>query len=216
MAKKYISNATESSRMFKSNFLESLSKVHYSVPLFVFIPIIGWFSYQALFTGDMSVLKFAGFVFEGLFIWSFTEYFMHRFVFHFNPKGKVLERIHFIFHGVHHDYPNDEKRLVMPPSVSIPLATGFYFLFGVFTTEFTTAAVFTGFITGYLFYDMTHYALHHAHFKSVFWKNLKKHHMMHHYAEPDKGYGVSSDFWDKVFRSDFPRSGNKQERAAHE
>ena len=99
MAKKFISNATESSRMFKSNFLESLSKVHYSVPLFVFIPVIGWFSYQALFTGDMSVLKFAGFVFEGLFIWSFTEYFMHRFVFHFNPKGKVLERIHFIFHG---------------------------------------------------------------------------------------------------------------------
>lgn len=203
MSKKYVSNSTESSRMFKSDFLEALSKVHYSVPLFIFVPVIGWFSYKALGPGAISPLYFAGLIFEGLFIWTFTEYFMHRFVFHFTPKGKIMERIHFIFHGVHHDYPNDEKRLVMPPSVSIPLATGFYFLFSLFTDEFTVAAIFAGFIAGYLFYDLSHYALHHANFKSAFWKKLKKHHMMHHYSEPDKGYGVSSGFWDKVFKTDF-------------
>ncbi len=210
MAKNYVSNSTESSRMFKSNFLEFLSKVHFSVPLFIFLPVIAYFSWKAIVPGEIRVFHFAGYLFEGLFIWSFTEYFMHRFIFHFSPKGKTMERIHFIFHGVHHDYPNDEKRLVMPPSVSIPLATGFYFLFAIFTDEFQVAAIFAGFITGYLFYDMSHYALHHVNFKSQFWKKLKKHHMLHHYSQPDRGYGVSSDFWDKIFRSDFEQSRQEE------
>ncbi|SKB92877.1 sterol desaturase family protein [Dyadobacter psychrophilus] len=201
MAKNYVSNSTESSRMFKSNFLESLSKVHFSVPLFIFIPVIVCSSWKSLQPGGLVWYDFVLTVLGGLFVWTFTEYFMHRFVFHFSPKGKLMERIHFIFHGVHHDYPNDSKRLVMPPSVSIPLATGFYFLFAIFMDEFRVAAFFSGFMTGYLFYDMSHYALHHANFKSPFWKKLKKHHMQHHYADSEKGYGVSSDFWDKIFNT---------------
>lgn len=203
MPKLFISNSTESTRMFKSDLLEALSKVHYSVPLFIFVPVIVFFSWQSLFEGQVSWLAFLGYYAGGLFIWTFTEYFLHRFVFHFTPKGKLMERIHFIFHGVHHDYPNDAKRLVMPPSVSIPLATAFYLLFTLFMTKYVVAAFFAGFITGYLFYDMTHYALHHANFKAGFWKKLKKHHMLHHYAEPDKGYGVSSELWDKIFSSEF-------------
>jgi sterol desaturase/sphingolipid hydroxylase (fatty acid hydroxylase superfamily) len=201
MPKKYVSNSTESSRMFKSNFLESLSKVHYSVPLFIFVPVILYFIWKALVPGGLSWYEFVLTVLGGLFVWTFTEYFMHRFVFHFNPRGQIMERIHFIFHGVHHDYPNDAKRLVMPPSVSIPLAAGFYFLFTLFMGEYFVAAFFSGFMTGYLFYDMSHYALHHANFKSPFWKKLKKHHMQHHYQDPSKGYGVSSDIWDRIFDS---------------
>ena len=34
--------------------------------------------------------------------------------------------MHFIIHGIHHDHPNDKMRLVMPPSVSIPLAALFF------------------------------------------------------------------------------------------
>lgn len=206
MPKNYVSNATESSRMFKSNFLEAFSKVHYSVPLFIFVPVISYFAWKALGPGDMLWYNFVGTVLGGLFFWTFTEYFMHRFVFHFTPRGKFMERIHFIFHGVHHDYPNDAKRLVMPPSVSIPLATGFYFLFTVFLSEYYVAAFFSGFMAGYLFYDMSHYALHHANFKSTFWKKLKKHHMQHHYSDASKGYGVSSDIWDRFFDSNEKRS----------
>jgi sterol desaturase/sphingolipid hydroxylase (fatty acid hydroxylase superfamily) len=206
MAKNYVSNATESSRMFKSDLLESLSKVHFSVPLFIFVPVIGYFSWKSLAVGNISWYDFILTVLGGLFIWTFTEYFMHRFVFHFNPRGKMMERIHFIFHGVHHDYPNDAKRLVMPPSVSVPLATGFYFLFTLFMGEYHVAAFFSGFMTGYLFYDMSHYALHHANFKSSFWKKLKKHHLQHHYSDASKGYGVSSDIWDKIFGSNEKRS----------
>jgi len=206
MAKNFVSNSRESSRMFKSNFLESLSKVHFSIPLFIFVPVIGYFAWKAIFPGEMSLILFGAYFLSGIFIWTFTEYVMHRFVFHFTPKGKWMERIHFIFHGVHHDYPNDANRLVMPPSASIPLAAGFYFLFTLFLQEFAVAAFFSGFMSGYLFYDMTHYALHHTNFKSNFWKKLKKHHMLHHYSDSENGYGVSSDFWDKIFGSNIKKN----------
>jgi sterol desaturase/sphingolipid hydroxylase (fatty acid hydroxylase superfamily) len=32
---------------------------------------------------------------------------------------------------------------------------------------------------------------------------MKHHHMTHHYTDATRGYGVSSDLWDKVFRSEF-------------
>jgi sterol desaturase/sphingolipid hydroxylase (fatty acid hydroxylase superfamily) len=126
-------------------------------------------------------------------------------VFHWLPPGKIGERIHFIFHGVHHDYPNDSKRLVMVPTVSIPLATLFYFLFCVVIGKEYTAPFFLGFLTGYLFYDMTHYAVHHFNLKSRFWINLKHHHMLHHFKDMHNGYGVSSVFWDVVFKTTFKK-----------
>lgn len=212
MPKNYISNSKESVRMFKSDLLESVSKVHYSVPLFIFIPIIIYFAWKAIWEQQLSIASFALYYLFGLFIWSLTEYVMHRFVFHLEPKkgNKMLERIHFIFHGVHHDYPSDAHRLVMPPSVSIPLSAAFYFMFSFFLETGPLAAFFSAFMSGYLFYDMTHYMLHHANFKNRFWKKLKKHHMLHHYDDATKGYGVSSPLWDKVFSSDFLNRKNDQ------
>jgi len=201
--KKFVSNSQESVRMFKSDLLESLSKVHFTVPLYIFVPVIIGSSYLALFEYKIGVGTFLGLSALGLFIWSFVEYIMHRFVFHYVPKNKWGLRLHFIFHGVHHDYPSDRLRLVLPPSVSIPLATGFFFLFNAVLPPHYVYGFFPAFIVGYLFYDISHYAIHHFNFKGVIWKKIKQHHMLHHYQDPDKGYGVSSPFWDKIFRSDF-------------
>lgn len=203
MAKKnFVSNSTESVRMFKSNFLESLSKVHYFVPLIIFIPVILVCSYFA-YDRNIGIINYIWLFLAGLFVWTLTEYIMHRFVFHFVPKAKWALRLHFIFHGVHHDYPSDAMRLVMPPSASIPLATGFYLLFNALLPANYIFGFFPGFILGYLVYDISHYAIHHFNFKGAFWKKIKQHHMLHHYQDPTKGYGVSSPMWDKVFNSDF-------------
>ena len=201
----YISNSHESVPMFKVGLFEKLSKVHFSIPLFLYIPVIAWCCWTALVVEQSGVIIWALCALAGLFVWSFVEYVMHRFVFHFEPSSKWGRRLHFIFHGVHHDYPNDALRLVLPPSVSIPLATGFFFLYKSFIPEVYFYGFFAGFIAGYLFYDISHYALHHFNFKARFWKKLKKHHMMHHYADATRGYGVSSSFWDKIFRSDFQK-----------
>ena len=203
MPRNYLSNDSASTRMFKNGFMESLSKVHYSVPLFIYIPVIAFFIYRAIAVLNNSIGWFFIYLLAGLFIWTFTEYLLHRYIFHFVPKSTWGLRLHFIFHGVHHDYPRDAKRLVMPPSASIPLALLFYFLFYLLLPANMIAAFFAGFLIGYLVYDMTHYAIHHANFKSSILKKIKQHHMLHHYSDASKGYGVSSSLWDILFQSGF-------------
>ena len=203
MNRNYVSNSTESVRMFKSDLLEALSKVHFTVPLFVYIPVISYLCFLALTKSTVGVTGFFGLFAAGLAFWTFAEYVLHRYVFHFVPKAEWALRIHFIFHGVHHDYPSDAKRLVMPPSASIPMALALFFLFDWMLPSTYIYSFFPGFLIGYLIYDISHYAIHHFNFKGGMWKRIKQHHMLHHYQDPSKGYGVSSPIWDKVFGSDF-------------
>lgn len=203
MKQYFLSNSQQSTRMFRNNLMERLSKVHFYVPLLIYVPLIIYLLFKAFNGLSGHVEKILLWFVFGFFVWTLTEYLLHRYVFHFYPESKWGKRIHFIFHGVHHDYPNDAKRLVMPPSASIPLALIFYLIFSLFLKGATLYAFFAGFMLGYLFYDMVHYALHHLNFKHSFWKKLKAQHMRHHYADPSKGFGVSWKIWDKVFGSDF-------------
>ena len=205
MSKKlYVSNSEESIRLFENPFMEALSKVHFTVPLFIFIPVISYLYYLG-FAGGMSVLSIILWVFLGLIVWTITEYVLHRYVFHFHPSSEFGKKIHFIFHGIHHDYPCDRLRLVMPPSVSIPLATGFFFFFKIFVDAPELYPFFGAFLNGYLVYDMFHYAIHHMQVKGKLWNTLKTHHLKHHYNNPDKGFGVSSPLWDIIVGSNFDK-----------
>lgn len=202
--KNFVSNKDETVRMFENDFIESLSKVHWTVPLWLYVPVVLYFLYRSFFSFELTVGTIVWYFIIGLFIWTLTEYVLHRFLFHFPAKSKFGKRIHFIFHGVHHDYPKDSKRLVMPPSISIPLAVAFYVLFFYIFGPVLVAPFFAGFIIGYIFYDITHYAIHHFNMKSKFWLMIKNHHMLHHYKHSDKGFGVSQPAWDYVFKTTFP------------
>ncbi len=205
MAKNFISNKDETVRMFENRFLERFTRIHYSVPLFIFVPVILYCLYRTFWIENIGILLVLGFILIGLLVWTLTEYVLHRFLFHWMPPGKLGERMHFVFHGVHHDYPSDSKRLVMVPTISIPLAALFFFLFKFLLGGIMVFPFFAGFLSGYLFYDMVHYAIHHYNFKSKFWLDLKQYHMLHHYKDMNNGYGVSSKFWDLIFRTTFPK-----------
>lgn len=198
--KLYVSNNDESARMFKSDILELFSHVHPSVPAILYFPIVAYMLYKTLMTG-VSPGYAVSLLVLGLLVWSLTEYTLHRFIFHFVPKSGWGKQIHFMFHGVHHDYPNDSTRLVMPPIVSIPLAILFYFLFTKILGAFYLPPFFAGFILGYLSYDLTHYAVHHFGLHGRIGLYLKQHHMRHHYMDPGNNFGVSSPLWDFVFRT---------------
>jgi sterol desaturase/sphingolipid hydroxylase (fatty acid hydroxylase superfamily) len=213
MAKKFVSNKDETVRMFNNDFMEALSRVHPVVPLVVFVPVILFMLFLSVYEYNIKILNIVGLIFFGVFIWTITEYLLHRFVFHLELKSELGKKIHFIFHGVHHDYPSDSRRLVMPPSVSIPLAALFYFLFRFLIGNISVLPFFAGFLSGYLFYDMTHYAVHHFNMHSKFWLAIKHHHIRHHYQDPDKGYGVSSPLWDLIFGSTFPEKEEQETEA---
>ena len=203
MPKNFVSNKDETVRMFDNNFLEACSKVHFTVPLYVYIPVILVFLYRGIFLFNIDFMKLISLIVLGIIVWSLAEYVLHRFVFHYVPDSKLGQRIHFIFHGVHHDYPSDSRRLVMPPSASLPLAVIFYLLFYIIVGRIYVAPFMAGFLTGYLCYDMTHYAVHHFNMHNKFWLAIKNHHMKHHYQDPSKGFGVSSPVWDKIIGTDF-------------
>src|SRR5258705_10594861 len=140
--------------MFKINFQEVMSKVNFYIPLFIYIPVISWFSFIA-FDRGIETGNYILYLLFGIFVWSVTEYLLHRFIFHFEPTSKLGKQLHFIFHGVHHDFPRDRKRLVMPPTASIPLSILFYILFSLFfENSLKLYSFYSGFIIGYLFYDM--------------------------------------------------------------
>lgn len=205
MERKFVSNKDESVRMFSSDYLEIFTKVHFTVPLFLYIPLVSYFLYHAFASTMLGLGTNVSLFVGGMIIWTITEYLMHRFIFHFHPTSEWGKKIHFIFHGVHHDYPNDSNRLVMPPAVSIPLALLFYFGFGSFIAETYMYAFFSGFVTGYLIYDMLHYAIHHVNFDNKWWGMLKSHHLKHHFKDPDSGFGVSSPIWDIVVGTNFKK-----------
>jgi 4-hydroxysphinganine ceramide fatty acyl 2-hydroxylase len=200
MARPYVSTKDESVRMFKSDFMEFCSHVHPTVPLVLYLPVIGWMLYAAFFRCHLSILAVAGLFALGVLSWTLLEYIIHRYVFHYEPTSRWGERLHFIVHGVHHDYPNDSRRLVMPPSVSIPLAILFWVLFAVIFGRFAPA-ISAGFGFGYVCYDSIHYATHHFAMKRGIGLWLKQYHLRHHYKDDHAGYGVSSPLWDYVFRT---------------
>src|SRR5436309_1707105 len=105
MAKNFISNKDESVAMFENPFLERLTRIHFTIPLILFVPVIIYCLFVSLVQEHLNVLQFGGFILFGVCIWTLTEYVMHRFVFHWQPPGKFGAKMHFIFHGVHHDYP---------------------------------------------------------------------------------------------------------------
>jgi len=196
----YKSSGSQSVRMFKSDFVEFFSRVHPATPLVLYLPLIAASVYFAVAGAQLSVLSTAELFVLGLAIWTLLEYVIHRYAFHYEPKTRLGKQLHFIVHGVHHDYPNDAKRLVMPPAVSIPLAVVFY---GLFTLLFgrVAPAVWAGLASGYVCYDSIHYAIHHFPMKVGILNRLKQHHLRHHYYDDHAGYGVSSPLWDYVFRT---------------
>lgn len=182
--------------LLKVSALDRFTRVHWSVPVFIFLPVIvvlAVVAFNTMRTWQVVVLLVAGYV-----LWTVTEYWLHRIVFHWAPEDGLGAKMHFMIHGVHHEHPNDPKRLVMPPSASIPLASVFCLVFWA-ALGGAWYAVGAGFLAGYLAYDMTHYAVHHHQGKSRIAKRLRELHMRHHFQDSHSGYGVSAPYWDHVF-----------------
>ena len=183
--------------MFESDLLDRLSRVHPAVPVILFGPAIAVLF--ALGQAGTPALEVLGLLLGGYLFWTLTEYWMHRLVFHFEPEEGLGARLHWMMHGVHHDHPNDPLRLVMPPSVSVPLATAFVALFVLVLGTPMGWTFGAGFLSGYLAYDMTHYYVHHRRPRTRLGRLLRELHMRHHFQDDTRGFGVSVPFWDWVF-----------------
>jgi len=189
--------------MFTVPWVEKyLSRVRPWHVIAIWVPVALYMLY--LGSSQTGPLAAAGCVAAGAFSWTFLEYLLHRWVFHFQPstRSELQRDASFLIHGIHHDYPWDRDRLVMPPTVTAVIAIAVWVAFRwMGGLEY---AWFAGMVAGYVWYDLTHYYLHHAVPRTAFGKWLRKYHLVHHFQTPDVRYGITSPLWDFVFRT-YPR-----------
>jgi 4-hydroxysphinganine ceramide fatty acyl 2-hydroxylase len=171
----------------------------------VYIPQVCWFLYRAYELEADLVTSIALFIF-GLFHWTFLEYTLHRFLFHgedyWLPDIKGVIAFHWMFHGIHHTFPQEKLRLVMPIAPGLAILNLFITLPLFLALSPEKAFVVTaGTYIGYICYDMMHYFFHHSSPKSGYVREMKQIHMAHHYRDGKVAFGVSNKFWDVVFRT---------------
>lgn len=188
--------------IFKNPLLESLTKTTLRQNIIVYGAIVLLLIYNAIALQGIPVVQFIALFVFALLFWTLAEYLLHRYLFHWINENKFVKRFHFIMHGSHHLYPRDTERLLMPPVPGIIMASilfgGFYVIFSLIGYPVYTWAFFPGFFLGYLLYSFLHRATHVIKPPKRF-RYLWTHHSLHHYKYPDKAFGVSNTFWDKVF-----------------
>ncbi len=192
-------------RLFRSDVLEALTKTRPWIIYSMYLPLNAWLLYYSHTSIGFSISSICIHFFIALISWTLFEYFAHRYLFHYEARTQWGQRLVYIFHGNHHEYPRDKMRLFMPPLPSLILASVIFGLiyglsFIIAGTGNYVSVYFPGFITGYLAYVSMHYAIH-AYAPPRGMKGIWRNHHLHHYKYPEKGFGVSSSFWDIVFRT---------------
>ncbi|WXC65293.1 hypothetical protein SNK03_011098 [Fusarium graminearum] len=184
------------------NFLEPLSKTAWYIVPIIWLPCIAFGTHVASQGFDNQLYTLGYWVF-GVFFWTIIEYVLHRFLFHLDyylPDNRVGITLHFVLHGIHHYLPMDRYRLVMPPTLFALLATPFWWIAHSILCHnwYAAVAAYCGGVFGYVCYDLTHYFLHHQDLP-LWYKDLKKYHLAHHFLDYELGFGVTSRFWDTIF-----------------
>ncbi|MFQ3212827.1 MAG: sterol desaturase/sphingolipid hydroxylase (fatty acid hydroxylase superfamily) [Marivirga sp.] len=195
---------TGTKQLFRNPILERLSRSHFSIPLTILLAIAVFLSYRGLTTIELPLASFLVLFISGYFSWTLGEYLIHRYLFHMADDKKWKRAVQYTFHGIHHEYPKDKDRIVMPPAGAILLGSIIFLGLWAVMRDYAFAFV-PGFLTGYITYSFLHYAIHAYQPPKNFLKWLWIYHSIHHYKHPDKYFGVSSPFWDFIFKS------NKQE-----
>lgn len=198
-------NLRASPPLFASPRLDRFTRVHPATPVVIYLPAtVVLLALAGRQLGAAATVPLAA---AGYLAWTLTEYWGHRCVFHFRPRRPTGARVHWLVHGVHHDHPNDPRRLVLPPGASLPLLGGFGGLCWLLLGGAAWLAVTGGFVAGYLAYDLLHFYLHHGRPRRRLPRWLRRWHLRHHFADAGSGFGISAPYWDLVFGT--ARSGRR-------
>ena len=187
-------------QLFKSQFLESLTRTHVAVPVTIFFLYALGLLYWSLAVLEVGGLLITSLFLAGLVVFSWVEYQVHRHLFHIHPDSEQRKKLQYTIHGVHHEYPKDKKRLAMPPVLSVAIATLLLMLLKLVLGAFSFSFL-AGFLCGYAAYLLVHYVVHvfppPKNKLKILWIN----HGIHHYKDSEKAFGVSSPLWDYVYNT---------------
>lgn len=161
------------------------------------IPVGTLLIFTAFRRSDMQ--PFAAFmtILLGLFLFSFVEYFFHRWLFH-GSVAFIVEG-----HRAHHQNPlgYDGLPFFLPALVLLGMI-GILNLLMPLSYAFLLAGV-TAF--GYVTYGLSHYAIHHRRFRHHLAQRWAANHHIHHYHS-DTNFGVTTPLWDTLLNTRYMRN----------
>jgi len=192
-------------RIFRSDRLERLSRNPWWVVPLIWAPVVAALAISSIVQG-VSYPALGPRLIGGLIVWMVIEYVLHRFVFHYRPRSAAARRVHFLLHGVHHLVPEDPRRLVFPPVPAAIIAATLFGAVRLLLPLPDTCAVMAGLLTGYISYDLIHYYVHHGRPRSRVGRFLQRYHLMHHFTDPTRMFGVSQPLLDLLGGTFGPRT----------
>jgi len=189
-----------SPQLFKSVLIDKyFSRIRPWHVLALWAPVIAFLLYRSI-KASVNPFAMVGLAFAGALGWTLIEYLLHRFLFHYEPGPQRWKQdLMFLIHGVHHDYPWDPDRLVMPPTVSAAVAGLLWYPTLWLVPAPLHDIFFAGLIAGYVYYDLGHYAWHNLKPRTALGRYLRSYHLIHHFKTPNSRWGVSTPLWDYVF-----------------
>ena len=128
----------------------------------------------------------------GVLLWPLLEYAVHGWLAHtFRTFVSPL-------HGAHHTAP---ERVFTSPLASVPVS-GLIWLGATSLLGLAAgSALAAGVVAGFLRYEYRHWRIHFRAPRSEREARRRAHHLAHHFCNARAYYGVSTDFWDRVFRT---------------
>jgi len=133
----------------------------------------------------------------GLFVFSFAEYAIHRWLFH-GPTGAMRA-----MHQAHHDGPHDHVAL---PCISSAVVGGLAW-WGLSAAVGPVIASFfwCGFLTGYVAYGTVHHLEHSVRITALPYRWMQRRWAVHtvHHRLVGTNFGVTTSFWDHVFATHY-------------
>lgn len=136
----------------------------------------------------------------GALAWSFLEYILHRFAGHVARGRNHFSREHLRHHGTP-DYFSPLWQKILSAAVAVPIAGGFWTLIAGFEAGVVFAV---SFAFTYGVYEWLHMRLHTHAPRNAYGRWARRHHFFHHFGDPEMNHGVTSPFWDIVFRTHVP------------
>jgi sterol desaturase/sphingolipid hydroxylase (fatty acid hydroxylase superfamily) len=136
----------------------------------------------------------------GLFIWTITEYLLHRFVFHAEIRSPALKRIINSYHGLHHEAPRDPDWILVQAPYALTVSALYAVIIAAICWNlFWTAGILSGIWAGFLYYEAVHYRVHISTGNGPLLRWQRRAHFHHHFHDVDRCFGVTSPLWDYVF-----------------
>ena len=162
------------------------------------VPISLFFITQI--TEILSYTKIYICLLTGILWWTFLEYIIHRFFFHWASYFKKLTYSIGSFHLYHHRIPKDKRVYTSGIAPAIAWSIVSMCLFPIFFSISESYLISLATLVSYFFYELAHYHAHVTESKKGYLKFIQQNHF-HHHLNPRVNFGQTSPLWDIIFRT---------------